>query len=65
MKILLLGEYSGFYANLSSGMRRLGHDVTFVSDGHFGQHIYGDLKYPRYSGGVIGGIKRNLIALPV
>ena len=61
MKILLLGEYSGFYKNLKSGFQKLGHDVTFVSDGHYGQHIYGDFKYPRYSGGILKSVQRNLM----
>lgn len=60
MKILLLGEYSGFYRNLTLGLRRLGHNCTFVSDGHFGQGIQGDRKYPTYGGGVLGSIKLNL-----
>ena len=31
MKILLLGEFSGFYSNLKDGLIALGHNVVFVS----------------------------------
>ncbi len=31
MKILLLGEFSGFYKNLKAGFRALGHDVTHLA----------------------------------
>ena len=31
MKILLLGEYSGFFNSLSSGLRKLGHNVTLAA----------------------------------
>lgn len=30
-KVLLLGEFSGFYANLASGLRAIGHDVTIAA----------------------------------
>lgn len=33
MKILLLGEYSNVHHTLAEGLRRLGHNVTVVSDG--------------------------------
>ena len=31
MRILLLGEYSGFFANLKAGLKELGHDVTLLA----------------------------------
>ena len=31
MRILLLGEFSGFYSNLKDGLLALGHDVVLVS----------------------------------
>lgn len=33
MNILFLGEYSGFYNNLSEGFKNKGHNVTLISDG--------------------------------
>lgn len=34
MKILLFGEYSGFFNCLKSGFQQLGHDVFLISDGN-------------------------------
>ncbi len=34
MKILLVGEFSGFYTTLKSGLDALGYDVTFASTGN-------------------------------
>lgn len=33
MKILLLGEFSGFHLNLKKGLEKLGHEVTLVASG--------------------------------
>ena len=33
MNILLVGEYSGFFTNLRSGLEKKGHTVTLLSDG--------------------------------
>ncbi len=33
MKILLLGEFSGFFKNLKEGFKELGHDVTLIAGG--------------------------------
>ena len=33
MRILFLGDYSGFHATLAKGLRRLGHECIVVSDG--------------------------------
>lgn len=35
MKILLLGEYSNVHATLADGLRKLGHQVTVLSNGDF------------------------------
>ena len=41
MRILLVNDYSGLHANLSQGLRSLGHEVTVVSNGN------GWRNYPR------------------
>ena len=41
MKILLLGEYSNVHATLADGLRKLGHQVTVLSNGDFWKN------YPR------------------
>ena len=56
MKILLLGDYSGCHASLSAGLRRLGHDVTLVSDGCTFMQIQPDVMLAR-TPGVIGGVR--------
>lgn len=33
MKVLLLGDYSGYHATLAPALKALGHDVTVASDG--------------------------------
>ena len=33
MKILLIGEYSGFHNSLKKGLQQLGHTVVLVGDG--------------------------------
>ena len=43
MKILLLGEFSGFYTHLSHGLRQLGHDVTLACSGDGWKKIEGDI----------------------
>lgn len=60
-KILLLGEYSGFYKNLAIGFHQLGHEVTFVSDGHYGHRIFGDMPFPRYTPTIFGKIRKTLM----
>ena len=41
MKVLLLGEYSGFYKNLYSGLKKLDVDVTWASNGDSWKKIGG------------------------
>lgn len=33
MKVLLVGEFSGFYLNLKQGLQELGVDVTLAANG--------------------------------
>lgn len=60
MRILLLGEYSGYYTNLAIGFQKLGHDVTLFSNGHGWMQLQGGTPYPRYQG-ITGSIKRKLL----
>lgn len=39
-KILLLGEYSNVHATLADGLRKLGHQVTVLSNGDFWKIIH-------------------------
>ena len=41
MKILLLGEFSGFYKNLKIGFEELGSDVTLIAQGDGWKNIDG------------------------
>lgn len=41
MRILMLGEFSGFYVNLKKGLVSLGHDVTLLGDGDGWKSIKG------------------------
>lgn len=54
MKILLLGEYSGFYANLSLGFKKLGHSVTFFNTGHASVKTEPGIPYPKHGHGIKG-----------
>ena len=50
MKILLLGEFSGFNKNLKEGLIELGHEVCLISSGDGWKEISGaDYKLSRYS----------------
>lgn len=58
MKVLLLGEASFVHSTLRDGLRRLGHDVTLVSDGNNGRGCPRDIdveRSPRW--GKLGGLK--------
>lgn len=49
MKILLLGEFSGFFSNLKKGFQALGHDVTLISAGDGWKKIPGsDITFPSH-----------------
>lgn len=45
MKILLLGEFSGFHSNLQEGLIALGHEVTLASSGDGFKGFYGEVNY--------------------
>lgn len=55
MKILLLGEYSNVHATLALGLRKLGHEVTVISNGDFWKDYPRDIDISR-KGGKLGGI---------
>ncbi|MCM1109447.1 MAG: hypothetical protein NC388_10460 [Clostridium sp.] len=51
MKILLLGDYSNVHWTLAEGLRRLGHEVTVVSDGDGWKNYPRDIDLRRRSMG--------------
>lgn len=56
MKILLLGEYSNVHATLAEGLRKLGHQVTVLSNGDFWKNYPRDIdlvRKPGKKGGII------------
>ena len=55
MKILLMGEYSNVHATLAEGLRKLGHQVTVLSNGDFWKNYPRDINMVRKSG-KLGGI---------
>lgn len=55
MKILLLGEYSNVHATLAEGLRKLGHEVTVLSNGDFWKNYPRDIDLVRKPG-KLGGI---------
>ena len=55
MKILLLGEYSNVHATLADGLRKLGHQVTVLSNGDFWKNYPRDIDLVRKPG-KLGGI---------
>lgn len=55
MKILLLGEYSNVHATLADGLRKLGHQVTVLSNGDFWKNYPRDINMVRKPG-KLGGI---------
>lgn len=56
MKILLLGEYSNVHATLAKGLRKLGHEVTVVSNGDFWKDYPRDIDVSRPTGR-FGGLR--------
>ena len=52
MRILLLGEYSGYYANLTRGFKQLGHDVTFFNSKHAWISLNDAIPDHKYGSGV-------------
>lgn len=59
LKILLLGDYSNCQRTLATGLRRLGCDVTVVSDGSSWQDCERDIDISRRAG-KIGGLELYL-----
>lgn len=55
MKILLMGEYSNVHATLAEGLRKLGHEVTVLSNGDFWKNYPRDINMVRKPG-KLGGI---------
>lgn len=62
MKILLVGEYSNVHWTLAQGLRRLGHQVTVVSDGDRWKGYPRDIDVSRRFGKPFSGL-RYLIKL--
>ena len=56
MKILLIGEYSNVHHTLASGLRKLGHQVTVVSNGDFWKDYPRDIDVSRQNGH-FGGVR--------
>lgn len=54
MKILLLGEYSNVHWTLAEGLRKLGHNVTVVSNGDFWKDYPRDIDISRKPGKIEG-----------
>lgn len=65
MKVLLLGEYSGFYYNLKRGLQELGVEVDLFANGDGWKQIPGADK-PLYRDGDTFPLKRiyNKIVIP-
>ena len=59
LKILLLGDYSNCQRTLATGLRRLGCDVTLISDGSSWQNCDRDIDISRRPG-KIGGLELYL-----
>lgn len=50
MKILFMGDYSGYHASLGAELRRRGHDIAIVSDGNRYMETGRDITLERRSG---------------
>lgn len=55
-KILLVADYSNFHATLAKGLRKLGCDVTLVSDGGSFMKCERDIDISRRYNGKLGGL---------
>ena len=55
-KILLVADYSNFHATLAKGLRKLGCDVTLVSDGGTYMQCNRDIDISRKHNGKLGGL---------
>lgn len=54
MRILLLGEFSGFYNSLAEGLKLLGHDVFLANNGDGTRGFYADLNWNSTHKGKLG-----------
>lgn len=64
MKILLIGEYSGFYNNLAAGLKELGHSVFLANTGDGQRRYYSDFDWRKGNNGFWGkniGLGRLLL----
>jgi hypothetical protein len=55
MKVLFLGDYSGYHASIAQQLRNQGHEVTVVSNGNRFMDTYRDIdlcRIPGYKGGM-------------
>lgn len=50
MKILLIGEYGGFYNALAAGLERLGHNVFLANTGDGARGLYSNYNWIKYKG---------------
>lgn len=57
MKILLFGEFSGFYNCLKDGFKALGHDVFLASDGDNFKNLPSDFRWDANVGEKLGKLK--------
>lgn len=57
MRILLVGEYSNVHWTLAQGMRKLGHEVTVLSDGDTWKNYERDISLVRDNTSHLSGIK--------
>lgn len=60
LRILLMGDYSNCHRTLAVGLRRLGHEVTVVSDGSKWQKTARDIDISRRSDTMAGGLELML-----
>lgn len=58
MKILLLGEFSGFHTTLRDGLRVLGHDASVIGTGDGAKAIPVDWNIGTHRGGRTGMVER-------
>lgn len=56
MKILFIGDGSGYHANLAGALRRMGHDVTLASDGTRWMDTRRDIDLRRRPGKLSGAL---------
>lgn len=56
MKILLLGEYSGFFNNLADGLKALGHEVFLANTGDGKRNFNSDYNWEKNRRGNIGKV---------